>query len=58
MKISKLKVCGDSTLVIKQLNIDFLVKVRNLLKYREEIREKLQDFDYELSISHILKISM
>ncbi|PON60748.1 Ribonuclease H, partial [Parasponia andersonii] len=35
MKSSKLKICGDSNLIIRQLNGDFTIKEPNLVKYQE-----------------------
>ena len=35
MKISKLEICGDSNLIIKQVSGDFAVKEPNMTKYRE-----------------------
>ncbi|PON61891.1 Ribonuclease H-like domain containing protein [Trema orientale] len=54
MKISKLKICENSNLVIRQLNGDFAVKEPNLVEYREEILDKLKGFEsYELeSVLH------
>ena len=49
MKISKLKIYGDSNLIIKQVNGDFASKEPNLTKYREEIQRRLKDFkNYDL----------
>ena len=45
MKIAKLKICRDSNLVIRQLNGDFAVKEPNLVKYREEILNRLKGFE-------------
>ncbi|PON91622.1 Ribonuclease H [Trema orientale] len=44
MKILNLKICGDSNLVIRQLNGDFAVKEPSLIKYRDEIQERLKGF--------------
>ncbi|PON53293.1 Ribonuclease H-like domain containing protein [Parasponia andersonii] len=54
MTISKLKICGDSNLVIRKLNGDFAIKEPNLVKYRKEILDRLKGFEsYKLeSLSH------
>ena len=49
MKISKLNIYGDSNLIIKQVNGDFVVKEPNWTKYREEVQRRLKYFkNYEL----------
>lgn len=49
MKISGLKICGDSNLIIKKVGIEFIVKDLDLAKYRDQNQRKLQGFEnYEL----------
>lgn len=54
LNIKKLSVCGDSLLIIKQVNQDYKVKHPNLLSLYEEVLKLKQNFEY-IDFNHVYR---
>ena len=54
MEADQLKVCNDSQLVVKQIEDDYEVKGKKMIRYLKKVRELLKKF-VRVQVRHILR---